>query len=1126
MADNDDIVQNIKINVDSEGFSAFDKLKEAAQNAFEGIKQVFSGDLGGGFEKIRESSARAFESIKEIASQAFSAVKGAGSGAFSELGEILAANAATIGRAILGIAAAFAGVATVIGIAGKAVFNFVESQAKVGEALEKLSTKTQTAAGDVASMETALSKAGVSTQEFASGYGKLAEVVGNTWDKIKKEVATGAAEVEEKSIAAAKAQQRLAETERERSGIKPDANTKAVEESLAKELQLREATLNAKKADKASDDAQKNSIEAVTKGVQELLAGSEGALKSFNATAENIVRGIVAAAGQGGDVIKGLGENFAAVGSKAPGAAAVLEKLGEALKQIEDPALRSKVAIEALGPAGDKFLRALDSGKINDFGKSLQGMSGAADGASAKMSGAFMDALSGLDKAIENVKTRMATAFGGDFTEILEKLDGFFTRNQETFGKLADTVSSVLMPPLKAASTAFVAIGESISLVTDVVTTLVRLFGEIGKLSLGGITQEFKNLYDIIKAIGEILSGNVKKGLEDLAKVRKNISDQEKKEKDDAKKTSESDIKKKSEDATQKTKKPDETDPKKIPMQDTSDAQRERAKQNAEDQRLQEAFKKFQDSLPKERFPDLSKEMRDAADFQKFKEQPQAKEPAKQETGAALDSLKESPRAALLDAARGFLDAVRQGLADLTKKPEDQLPKPGDSSFLETLKKAIGTLGVSEAKALDAPEGLKPRPEQEPLPGTKPEVPAPTPAPSQFEGLVQQLINAISALGLKTGEKITGPDAATGTGIRGDAATGGGAEQASQALQSTASSAQAASSALDGIASAGQQVATIGESASTASSSLQGVSSAADSVSNPLQSLASAAQSAASALQSLQSQGGGGTTVSAAEGGHIKGPGTETSDSIPAWLSHNEFVQPARATRHYGVAFMEAIRNLKFPKFADGGLASAFDTAAGFARGGLAGSVAADGPSTQRAVDTLSGWIKELGKRADQTDTVLREHNSRITKLENESSNDGAVEAAFGGWIRGAGTETSDSIPAWLSHNEFVQPAKATRHYGVEFMEAVRTLQFPKFNAGGVVNLFSPQMPRFKDGGMVTAASALDKGGSTMQHLGEVDLRTDHGSVRVSIDRDGLSQLRRAAVQRNIGSDKKPSWVR
>jgi len=67
-----------------------------------------------------------------------------------------------------------------------------------------------------------------------------------------------------------------------------------------------------------------------------------------------------------------------------------------------------------------------------------------------------------------------------------------------------------------------------------------------------------------------------------------------------------------------------------------------------------------------------------------------------------------------------------------------------------------------------------------------------------------------------------------------------------------------------------------------------------------------------------------------------------------------------------------------------------------------------------------------------------------------------------GGPVFGRGTETSDSIPAWLSHNEYVQPAAAHRHYGTDFMESVRTRQFPldairstmanrTFSAGGPV---------------------------------------------------------------------------
>lgn len=50
-------------------------------------------------------------------------------------------------------------------------------------------------------------------------------------------------------------------------------------------------------------------------------------------------------------------------------------------------------------------------------------------------------------------------------------------------------------------------------------------------------------------------------------------------------------------------------------------------------------------------------------------------------------------------------------------------------------------------------------------------------------------------------------------------------------------------------------------------------------------------------------------SVAAAEGGLIKGPGTGTSDSIPAMLSNGEFVIPARKVQQFGAGFFEGIRN-------------------------------------------------------------------------------------------------------------------------------------------------------------------------------------------------------------------------
>jgi hypothetical protein len=53
-----------------------------------------------------------------------------------------------------------------------------------------------------------------------------------------------------------------------------------------------------------------------------------------------------------------------------------------------------------------------------------------------------------------------------------------------------------------------------------------------------------------------------------------------------------------------------------------------------------------------------------------------------------------------------------------------------------------------------------------------------------------------------------------------------------------------------------------------------------------------------------------------ASGGLVRGPGTRTSDDVPAWLSDYEYVQRAAAVDHYGVGFMDAVNDLRFPKHA------------------------------------------------------------------------------------------------------------------------------------------------------------------------------------------------------------------
>jgi hypothetical protein len=71
-----------------------------------------------------------------------------------------------------------------------------------------------------------------------------------------------------------------------------------------------------------------------------------------------------------------------------------------------------------------------------------------------------------------------------------------------------------------------------------------------------------------------------------------------------------------------------------------------------------------------------------------------------------------------------------------------------------------------------------------------------------------------------------------------------------------------------------------------------------------------------------------------ATGGFVSGPGTPTSDSIPAMLSNGEYVFNAAAVRKYGVGFLNMMNEGKIPHKKHGGL---LGTLLPFLAGGLFG---------------------------------------------------------------------------------------------------------------------------------------------------------------------------------------------
>lgn len=110
---------------------------------------------------------------------------------------------------------------------------------------------------------------------------------------------------------------------------------------------------------------------------------------------------------------------------------------------------------------------------------------------------------------------------------------------------------------------------------------------------------------------------------------------------------------------------------------------------------------------------------------------------------------------------------------------------------------------------------------------------------------------------------------------------------------------------------------------------------------------------------------------------------------------------------------------------------------------------------------------------------------------------------ASGGFVRGPGTGTSDSILARLSNGEFVMRAAAVRRYGLGLLDRINNLSLPGFAAGGLV---SPAA--------VPAPAMLLGSGGTPIHLTLPGIGEYHLSARQDVAEDLLRAARKAKRSR------------
>lgn len=163
----------------------------------------------------------------------------------------------------------------------------------------------------------------------------------------------------------------------------------------------------------------------------------------------------------------------------------------------------------------------------------------------------------------------------------------------------------------------------------------------------------------------------------------------------------------------------------------------------------------------------------------------------------------------------------------------------------------------------------------------------------------------------------------------------------------------------------------------------------------------------------------------------------------------------------------------------------------------------------------LLDWIGDLIKAAAEAAAALFGLGGGGSS--GQSSNDNGHAA--GGYIRGPGSGTSDSILSWLSNGEYVVRARAVRKYGLGILNAINGLRAPKFSMGGLASVMSSvspmrgMLPAYADGGPVSS------GRPVVLQIGE---DVFEGLIAPDAVADRL--VRFATVRQTRQAGKKPGW--
>jgi len=225
------------------------------------------------------------------------------------------------------------------------------------------------------------------------------------------------------------------------------ATQRAADQAIAAET----AQLNLAKARQQQTEDQKNSVANLVGFVNELSAGITNSGREVNRTVENIFTGIVASAGGLGSALGQIGDDIGKVAS--PTVNQVLLKTADVMKNLTNNTERQALATKLLGrAAGQELVSFLAQGSeaIIKFQKSVQNLGLVFSTEMAERTQAFRRALFTLEDTLSRIKDQIGAVFAPTFAPFFTLFNNLLTENRLNLLIFAQVLADAVQPTLES----------------------------------------------------------------------------------------------------------------------------------------------------------------------------------------------------------------------------------------------------------------------------------------------------------------------------------------------------------------------------------------------------------------------------------------------------------------------------------------------------------------------------------------------------------------------------------------------------------------------------------------------------------------------------------------------------